>query len=269
MCASLTLCNSRTFLSRKRNTSSISSHSPFPSSLNFLISIDLFLSLRICLLWALHINGDRHYVALCICFLSLSKVFSRYSCWSIYEDFIPSRGWMILHCTYMLHFIYLLSDWWNPTNFSVSSCHNSRVECSFRDLGHENPRFTSWGNKSTILILRKTFRRQPRLHSSFVLDLRIPHWGASFLLFYLLFEHVLTMMERERGGCGRQLQQLKKGSLSCNWLFLFLFQCLCHKFEVTVSTTSKRLQGRIFHLLLVVSHENALHICICSEFMSI
>ena len=66
--------------------------------------------LWICLFWIFHINGITRYVAFCVWLLLY--VFKNHLYSSMYQQFIPFYGWVIVHCTDTPRSIYAFICWW-------------------------------------------------------------------------------------------------------------------------------------------------------------
>ena len=63
-----------------------------------------------CLCWIFHMNGATQYVAFCAWLLLY--VFKTHLYCSVYQQFIPFYGWVIVHCTDTPCSIYAFICWW-------------------------------------------------------------------------------------------------------------------------------------------------------------
>lgn len=80
--------------------------------------------------WAFYINGTIQHEILCVCFLSLSMMSSRfihivYMSVDVYTcHFVPSYGWIMFHCLSIPYFVYSFVSWWTVACFILGSIMN-------------------------------------------------------------------------------------------------------------------------------------------------
>lgn len=93
------------------------------------------LSLQICLLWALHINGITHYVAFCVWLLTLSLICPRFIHTEFHlmisTSFFFLYAWFIFHSMDVTTFVHPLSSWWTSELFQHYGCY---IKCCYEHM---------------------------------------------------------------------------------------------------------------------------------------